>query len=521
MSGDEPTFEGFENVLMFQEFSNLISKSGVRRKRDECGNSEMNLSKKSRDMKKKGKGIQMEDVPFPDDSMLVDSSDDSDIVQSKTKTQSVTTPKTNNMNPNRKTEAKATETVAQKTIPDKPHPKKHNLKDEYKNSWTKNTSDTVFFIERQETQDKTTPVDTRQSKPIHPMELAKILYSCGIKEYRELKMAGNGRFRISFDRPRQAEALINSKLLKEEFKLHIYVPNMMKESIGVVRSVPPSLTDAEILENTLAGTHEIVKVERILKRMGEELIPTYSIKIYIKGQELPKQVTIFGVPAKVTVYVFPLRMCFNCCRYGHTAKACKSKTPRCMVCTLEHDGRNCKATPRCCHCSGQHKTNDPECPERIRQDKIRYLMASEKLTFIEASFRFPKKHSVQHRLNSIEDFPLLSNSDTNNVIQDMPNHTETKQSNTELPQSQISNQNFHKIVQQVKSDLIKQLNLDTIIKKMKTIQDTIVKYSQQHKKHKDSIDSDILLIKISDQINEIIEPEVKTRSDAIKQHNNG
>lgn len=509
MDGDEPEFAGFENGLTCQGFPSPVNAgSGTRRKRDKCEHDDLGekLPKRTKDMKKKGKKTKPEEVPLPDDSMSFDSSDDGSSTTQSKKQGQTNTDKNHNSTLN-------TKAISKEPVQTKTNANKSNNKNA-QNNWIKNNSDTIFFIERQETKDGSLE-NSSYPRSIHPMELAKILHNCGIKEYRELKMAGRGRYRISFDRPRHAEGLINSKLLKEEFKFNIYVPNMMKESIGVVRSVPPSLSDAEILESIQAEKYEITKVERIQKRAGDKLEPTYSVKIFVKGQELPKQVTIFGIPAKVTVYVFPLRMCFNCCRYGHTAKTCKSKTPRCIVCTLEHDGRNCKAAPRCCHCAGQHKSNDPECPERIRQDKIRHLMASEKLTFIEAAYRFPKKQSVQHRLNSHEDFPLLPNSTTNEVNEIITNSP--KQSHTQIP----NNKHMDKIAQQIKQDLIKQLNLDTIMKKMKTIQDSIIKFCQQHKKQKDQIDTDILLINISDQIKEIIEPEVIARCNETIYNPNG
>lgn len=384
-----------------------------------------------------------------------------------------------------------------------PKPKRTKTND--KDIWIKNTTHSVFFIERQ----------TVDQKPLHPMELAKILNNIGIKDYKELKSAGQGRYRITFNRPRDAEMLINSKLLTEEFKHKVYVPNMLKESIGIIRRVPISLTEEEILDNIKTDNNQkVVRIERIKRMVNEALTLTTTVKIFVEGQKLPNFISIFGVYAKVDIYIFPLKMCTKCYRYGHKIKTCKSTTSRCENCSAEHDSKDCTAPAKCYHCNGSHKITDKSCPERIRQDKIRYLMAEEKLTFLEAAFRLPRNNSVQYRLNSSKDFPNLPTSNNNSPPSDIIQQSELPNDirSQNLPQNQTTNlkqYEINKIIQTVKSELLQQLNIDTLINKMKTIQNTITNHANQHKSKKNSIDTDILLINISDQIRAIIEPEVK------------
>ncbi|XP_062538587.1 uncharacterized protein LOC134206865 [Armigeres subalbatus] len=246
------------------------------------------------------------------------------------------------------------------------------------------------------------------------MEIAKILHNIGIKNYKELKFAGQGRYRITFNRPREAEDLLNSKLLSEEFKYKVYVPNMLKESIGIIRNVPPSLTETEILNNIqTGGKKKIIKVERINRMKDQILIPTYTVKVYVTGQELPENVSIYGVPAIVEAYIFPIKMCNKCWRYGHRQIACKCRNERCENCGQEHGGQDCSNPTSCIHCKQMHKVTARNCPERIRQDKIRYVMANERLTFMEAANKFPKPNQVQNRLDSLTDFPPIITNDHN------------------------------------------------------------------------------------------------------------
>lgn len=94
-----------------------------------------------------------------------------------------------------------------------------------------------------------------------------------------------------------------------------------------------------------SGNIKIDKVERIMKQTPEKrLVPTFSIKIYAKGQSLPRSVEIYGVKALCEPYVFPLKICFKCWRYGHRQKFCKTGKVKCCKCGQEHDEKECKAT---------------------------------------------------------------------------------------------------------------------------------------------------------------------------------
>lgn len=375
--------------------------------------------------------------------------------------------------------------------------------------WEKNNVHTVFFIERQ----------NKEDKPIHPMLLAKILHNVGIKHYKELKSAGFGRFRITFNKPKDAEVLLNSALLRDNFKINIYIPNVLKQTIGVVRNVPPTISEEEILDNINAGNKRVTKIERINKMKKVEgnnvLVPTYSIKIYVEGQVLPEEIAIYGMLAKVDFYVFPVKLCIRCWRFGHRIKTCRSSKPRCVVCGLDHEGEVCWDAPTCVNCNGNHKANDRNCPERVRQDMILQVMAREKLTFAEANMKFPRNRSVQDRLkpaiNSIQEFPTL------------PSRTSNQETVHKQPQKLISNANpntnIEEIVNRVKTELIKQLNLDTIMDKIKTIQETISNNNQLIKSGKQSKDAQTLLTEIMNEMKSIANPEITVARGTTQENN--
>ncbi|CAI6371915.1 unnamed protein product [Macrosiphum euphorbiae] len=58
--------------------------------------------------------------------------------------------------------------------------------------------------------------------------------------------------------------------------------------------------------------------------------------------------------------------CYNCQRFGHTARTCIDGQPRCRMCSERHDSRTCKSlTVKCPNChSNKHDAASMKCPAR-------------------------------------------------------------------------------------------------------------------------------------------------------------
>jgi len=63
-----------------------------------------------------------------------------------------------------------------------------------------------------------------------------------------------------------------------------------------------------------------------------------------------------------------LPQCYNCQRYGHTAKTCRSDDPICKHCAGKHDSRNCDSElMKCANCkSKNHKASSANCPAKTK-----------------------------------------------------------------------------------------------------------------------------------------------------------
>lgn len=254
---------------------------------------------------------------------------------------------------------------------------------------------------------------------------------------------------------------------------------------------------------------------------------------------MPQSVEIYGVKAHCEPYVFPLRICYKCWRFGHSQKFCKASSVKCCKCGLEHEEKECKATNlKCINCGEAHKASDKNCPERDRQDKIRIEMAYNKTSFFEAQQKFPRKQkSVQSRLGSNRDFPSLPQTEfadnttgRNNAWDFSKSHTsatrlgavpkERRQPMThrnEFPQPDIYEEEPHvfrpnphatteieRMTNQIKKELIAQFNLTGIFQKIQAIQNII----QKNTNKTETIEQDLFLINISSQLDSIVNPEV-------------
>ncbi|KAL4707870.1 hypothetical protein ACJJTC_010305 [Scirpophaga incertulas] len=79
---------------------------------------------------------------------------------------------------------------------------------------------------------------------------------------------------------------------------------------------------------------------------------------------------------------------------------------------IPHDGSSCsQVTPTCLLCLGNHRANNPICPEHHRQKQLKIIMSQENITYSEASVRVPRvRKSFTDTVRSGFIEPVLSDS---------------------------------------------------------------------------------------------------------------
>lgn len=239
-------------------------------------------------------------------------------------------------------------------------------------------------------------IDMNQPSPNHPSQVGKVLKTKGFSNFSEIEKVGKFRFKITTEDIRRLK-----KVNLEDNNLRFYEPKITNHTLIFVRGVPPAFEEEEMLENMEADS-PILKVQR-LKRLGrdKQLFDTYNIKVTVEGEEVPNRVRIYGCSFRAELYIFPIRQCQNCWRYGHRSKHCTSRT-RCASCGGSHNESACDKEARCPNCKGGHKAGDPSCPELQRHKKIRLAMKEKQIPFNQAESHYPRLENRFGLLNEEE-----------------------------------------------------------------------------------------------------------------------
>lgn len=280
---------------------------------------------------------------------------------------------------------------------------------EYKNI-TYNSSDSapyrVYFELRE---------NTEMSK-INKFSLGSTLRRIGdFKKFIiDMKYVGQHKiivFMSSYNKANSLVEVINSG--EEIYKA--YIPRHLVCVTGVVTGVPSNI-DINELKADAECEVPIVEIKRMTKKTDEGVnIPLNRLIITFRASELPSRIKIFCCASRVTPFTPKVIVCLKCLRFGHRTDNCRG-TKRCDQCTARHETiseyQNCQNEKKCIHCrSKNHLSTDENCPERKRQQDIKFLMARKNLTYVEAKEQIPMiSRNIYEPLRNAEDYPSLNES---------------------------------------------------------------------------------------------------------------
>lgn len=217
---------------------------------------------------------------------------------------------------------------------------------------------------------------------------------------KRISSIGRNRTKIEFSDYASANRLVKSiRLVKHS--LEAYIPKFHIYRKGVIRGISKDITEASLKHSIRPFERDsfmVDEVKRITRRTDKkdengEFIrePTQSIIVTFKSSILPKYVVINKVRCQVDIYVQKVLICFNCYRYGHIGKQCRA-SPRCLRCGGEHKNEECEKPVKCLHCGGNHFAIQlKECSEFERQKRIKNTMSVDNMSYSEAAKMVPKK----------------------------------------------------------------------------------------------------------------------------------
>ena len=135
----------------------------------------------------------------------------------------------------------------------------------------------------------------------------------------------------------------------------------------IIKGVPSTLSDEEILACIKEQHLPVLKVARIFKIQNQVKVPTLAVLIDLMPSTIaPTRLYIGFLSFKLHVYKPPPTRCFCCLGIGHVAKFCSQKQ-RCSICAGEHKHTDCtkRDQPKCAACGGPHPAMTNTCPNYI------------------------------------------------------------------------------------------------------------------------------------------------------------
>uniref|UniRef100_A0A8D8X4B6 Gag-like protein n=2 Tax=Cacopsylla melanoneura TaxID=428564 RepID=A0A8D8X4B6_9HEMI len=208
----------------------------------------------------------------------------------------------------------------------------------------------------------------------------------------EINKIGRNKIVVKCKDAETANTVVDSDALKM-LGFDCFIPFSFVSRAVVIQNVDEEYTEDELQDDLECGPYKILSIKRMNRRRVVDgkltFGPSRSIKVYFEGSEFPRHVYLWGVRLRCEPFVPPVIQCFSCSRYNHTAAQCKGKKI-CRVCGSKDESHTCSLKEMCINCKGEHKADDKECPEKKRQKAIKYIMAYQNLTFMEAAIQMPK-----------------------------------------------------------------------------------------------------------------------------------
>ncbi|OXU26991.1 hypothetical protein TSAR_006854 [Trichomalopsis sarcophagae] len=242
------------------------------------------------------------------------------------------------------------------------------------------------------------PIDPQLVKDhLHPTTIGRLIASKHQGNIISISPSGSLKISITLSNRLSANSLLLDPSFKEQ-NLRFSVPLNRLNRQAITRDVPTDISDDVILQEFQAASSsstsfKVIKAERLNRRITlqentTKLVPSKTIRLTFEGQHLPSFINLFYVRYPIHVYIQPVKMCFNCFRYGHLKTQCRSK-PICERCGQpSHPSVSecpcATAQPICVNCGLNHLPKDKSCPEWKFQQQLHSFAATNNLSLNDA-----------------------------------------------------------------------------------------------------------------------------------------
>lgn len=209
--------------------------------------------------------------------------------------------------------------------------------------------------------------------------------------------------------------LLTKFYTENQVEFHSFQNPKDKPLSVVIKDVPISLTNDEILEELRAKELPVVSVTRLLNK---EKKPIPICAVILTAKEISNEIynLTYLSHSKVTVEnrrkASNIPQCHKCQNYGHTKNYCSVK-PRCIKCKEDHQPNECRKRPTdppvCVNCGGNHPANYRGCPHHIKLQNQRPPIRSTNKTYLHSSTNATNTNQNPPKMNSYAQVTNSSN----------------------------------------------------------------------------------------------------------------
>ena len=184
----------------------------------------------------------------------------------------------------------------------------------------------------------------------------------------------------------------------------------------ILMGVPTCVTEELLLQDK-----EVLKAFRMTKWNTEkqQAEPTNLVKIVPVGKQHPIRFTRGNGSLRLRPFVSRPLQCFNCQKFGHQARTCRSEVQTCRYCPGSHASAQCKdnetRTLKCVNCGQGHAATSRLCSKKLEA---------------ESKVKTAHKVSTTKQVNRIPAPIPLKNAWTSLTIQEVGKQPSTHQTTT-------------------------------------------------------------------------------------------
>ena len=172
----------------------------------------------------------------------------------------------------------------------------------------------------------------------------------------------------------------------------------------ILMGVPKCITEKLLLQD-----EQVLVAERMTRwdATAKVAVPTDMVKVVLAGKQHPARFTRGYGSYRMRPFVKSPLQCFNCQRFGHTARTCWRDSQTCRYCAGSHPSSQCKGdkqvTLKCANCGEGHATTSRACSKRLTL--VNKAKVAQKVDRPQAATPPTKNAWTKKFVPTMEDFP--------------------------------------------------------------------------------------------------------------------